>query len=650
MPHVPPDIPGQLASKGPMGSLETSRAWLLRRLDGLLSESLRRAPLSALTRARVLAAATCVLLLLNVLYTLSLQPPSDEWIWRAPGGFGSLGMLGALLLLRRVRSTTAPALLLCASMLWGIGFTLVLYWNSYISTHATLMLLPAFGVYLLGPRKGLLLTLLTILLMGIVAPFLHLHFGLTAPPTSPAFLRMLHVASSMALLSIWLLGALHSTAQSGAQEALERTLKELRDTERKLTSLFENTDDMLCSLDAEGRLLIANTAMKQAFAQRFGQEPVIGQRLFAPAPPATQELWAARFRQVLQGERLKLEVEYREGETRVVLETSLSPIRGEDGVPQGIVLLGRDITARKEAETRLGEMHRTLVDVSRQAGMAEIATGVLHNVGNTLNSVNISAHLISDGLRKLRLSGIGRTTRLLHEHSRELGPFFTQDPRGQQLLPYLQALSRELREEQEALMKETVSLTEGIDHIKAIINMQQKHARTVGAMETVSVPQLIDEALRLHAVSFERMSIRIERDFAAVPLIVTDRHRLLQILLNLLNNARQALAGSEPKDKRLRLRVGLAEAGGQLFIEVSDNGQGIAPEHLPRLFTQGFTTKKEGHGFGLHVSALSAAEMNGRLTCASPGVGQGATFTLMLPLAPAEAPAESSGGMSASIR
>ncbi len=69
----------------------------------------------------------------------------------------------------------------------------------------------------------------------------------------------------------------------------------------------------------------------------------------------------------------------------------------------GLTLFGRDITARKEAEARLGEMHRTLVDVSRQAGMAEIATGVLHNVGNTLNSVNISTGLVMDQLRQSRV-------------------------------------------------------------------------------------------------------------------------------------------------------------------------------------------------------------------------------------------------------
>ncbi len=633
----PPVIPGQLAPKGSTGSLKTLHSGLLKRIDALLSQPLRRAPLADLTRARVLASATFGLCLCDVLYTLLLPAPSAAWIWRAPGAVGSLGMLCALVLLRRARTLTAPALLLFASILWGFVSTMLLYRNVYVSTHAALMLVPAFGVYLLGPRKGFLLTLSTFLLTEVIARVLDSHLGTHAPQPSSEFLGMLRIAALMSMLSIWMVGALHTGAQSMAQETLERTLKELGDTERKLTTLFENTDDMLCSLDPEGCVLVANTAMRQAFVQQFGQALVSGQPLFAGADPDTQKRWDGRFRQVLQGQRLKFEVEYHLGEHRVVLDTSMSPIVGENGVPAGIVLLARDITARKDAETRLGEMHRTLVDVSRQAGMAEIATDVLHNVGNTLNSVNISANLIGDRLRKLRVPGVARAATLLREHSSDLGPFLSTDPRGQKLPVYLQALSRELHEEQEAIVKETDSLAEGIEHIKAIISMQQKHARTVGAVEPISVPQFLDEALRLQAISFKRLNIRLECDFADVPSIVTDRHKLLQILMNLLTNARQSLEGSDQQDKRLSIRVGLSADSGHLFIEVSDNGMGIAPEHLPRLFNQGFTTKKEGHGFGLHASALSATEMKGRLTCSSPGLGQGATFTLELPLAVPEA-------------
>ncbi len=150
-------------------------------------------------------------------------------------------------------------------------------------------------------------------------------------------------------------------------------------------------------------------------------------------------------------------------------------------------------------------------------------------------------------------------------------------------------------------------------------------------MEKVAVPELIDDALRLHAVSFERLGIQLRCEYDQMPpLLLVDRHKLLQILVNLVSNARQALLECGREDKQLTLRV---EAGEQkLRIAVADNGVGIAPEHMSNLFTQGFTTKKNGHGFGLHISALTAGEMGGALTCVSKGPGQGATFILELPM------------------
>ncbi|MBN1208089.1 MAG: hypothetical protein JXB05_24710 [Myxococcaceae bacterium] len=294
--------------------------------------------------------------------------------------------------------------------------------------------------------------------------------------------------------------------------------------------------------------------------------------------------------------------------------------------------LHEDIRARQQAEARLGEMHRALMDVSRQAGMAEVATGVLHNVGNALNSIHTSARVATTRLRKLRVPSLAKTAELLSEHADELASFLTADPRGAQLPAYLQALAHQMGREQQALLKELDALNEGIHHLESIVSMQQRHARTVGAVERLAVPQLIDEALRLHALSFDRLGSRIERDFAEVPPLLIDRHRLLQILMNLLSNARHALEASPRPDKCLRVRIRPSADRARLRLEVEDNGMGIAPEHLPLLFSQGFTTKETGHGFGLHISALAAAEMKGRLTCSSPGRGQGATFTLELPL------------------
>ena len=121
-----------------------------------------------------------------------------------------------------------------------------------------------------------------------------------------------------------------------------------------------------------------------------------------------------------------------------------------------------------------------------------------------------------------------------------------------------------------------------------------------------------------------------------MPAVLADKHKVLQILVNLLRNAKHALEEGGGGDKRLKLRVGI-NGERRVKISVSDNGVGIAPEHLSRIFEHGFTTRKEGHGFGLHSGALAAREMGGSLGAHSAGPGQGATFTLEFPAQPPNA-------------
>jgi PAS domain S-box-containing protein len=603
------------------------------RLDAFLSEPLRRAPPTDLIRYRVLVGGTLVCLLFGVLNLFEGLLAPDTEFTRTPLILTSFTVLGTLFLLRRTASPTAPFVFFCTSLSLGYVLIVLLYANPFASAHAVITLMPAFAVYLMGPRLGLGIALFVAILLGLVRPFLLTRGGVSVLTLPAELLWAMHLGGIIAVMGTWLLGTLHSTARDEMRLRLELALKTLRDSERKLSSLFESTDDHVCSLDAEGRVLVANTAMRQALARFFGREISPGELMFGVAPPQVQEEWAERFRQVLQGQRLKFELEYTWEGARIAHEISLGPIPGDSGRPEGITFFSRDITVRKQAEDRLGEMHRTLMDVSRQAGMAEVATGVLHNVGNTLNSVNVSANLVTEGLRKLRVSGLAKTAELLLQHAAELPRFLTGHPTGKRLPEYLQALSQQLSAEQEALVKEMSALNESVEHLKSIVSMQQRHARTAGAVEQVAVPQLIDEALRLHAVSFERLGIHLERDYAEVPPLLVDRHKLLQILINLLSNAQHALVDSATEEKRLRIRVRLSPDGQWLRIEVEDNGMGITPEDQRRLFSQGFTTKKTGHGFGLHISALSATELKGRLSGTSPGPGQGATFTLELPLA-----------------
>ncbi|WP_426115385.1 ATP-binding protein [Pseudomonas sp. DSP3-2-2] len=290
-----------------------------------------------------------------------------------------------------------------------------------------------------------------------------------------------------------------------------------------------------------------------------------------------------------------------------------------------------ELKARVRAAIRMSQVQTELHAKSRQAGMAEIATTVLHNVGNVLNSVNLSAELVSSQMRTSKAQGLGKVAQLMNEHVNDLSDFLTTDHKGKMLPGYLLKLAEVVTAEQLGIIEELERLTKGVDHIKTIVAAQQSYAVTVSVVETVPVPELIDDALRMSAGSLARQEVTVVKEIADLPLLSLDRHRVLLILVNLIRNARQALDGVVGRSPCITLDASLAD-GSVLRITVADNGNGITPEHLVRIFSHGFTTRKDGHGFGLHSCALAAQEMGGSLTVHSDGSGQGATFTLDIPL------------------
>jgi PAS domain S-box-containing protein len=295
-----------------------------------------------------------------------------------------------------------------------------------------------------------------------------------------------------------------------------------------------------------------------------------------------------------------------------------------------------DITERKRAQAELEAAQRQLLEASRRAGMAEVATNVLHNVGNILNSVTVSADVVRNTLHQSRAQGLTQAVEMLDAHGADLGDFMTQDDKGRLLPAYLGAITQALLQEQKDMIGELDNLTRSIDHIREVVTTQQSHAGRPGFTEPVAICDLVEDALRINGDALSRGQVSVIRDFSPVPQARLDRGRVLQILVNLVGNARDALAALPVPSRRMTVRVGLAERG-RLRVSVQDEGEGIAPENLLRIFAHGFTTRPQGHGFGLHSCALAAAQMRGTLTALSDGPGRGATFTLEIPLDPAGA-------------
>lgn len=285
----------------------------------------------------------------------------------------------------------------------------------------------------------------------------------------------------------------------------------------------------------------------------------------------------------------------------------------------------------EEVNRVLRKTQADLVAAARSAGMAEIATNVLHNVGNVLNSVNVSAGLILSRVRASKVDGLARTVQLMSEHADDLGTFLAADPKGKMLPGYLVQLAPLLAAEQRAVVDELVALGKSVDHIKEIIAAQQAHAGASGLIEAIRIHEVVEDALRMNAGGLARHQVVMQSDMTRIPELPLDRGRVLQVLMNLVRNARQAMEAVA--DDRAKLMLDAEIVGDQtLRIRVADTGVGIVPENLTRVFVHGFTTKKDGHGFGLHSAAIAAREMGGTLAVHSDGPGTGATFTLELPI------------------
>ena len=298
--------------------------------------------------------------------------------------------------------------------------------------------------------------------------------------------------------------------------------------------------------------------------------------------------------------------------------------------------LENQVQAKEKALADLSVAQASLVEASRAAGMAEVATGVLHNVGNVLNSVNVSATLISDTLRESRVGNVLKIARMMDLPPEDLARFLTRDPKGQQIPKYLVSLGKVLADDHVRLSGETKELAGRIEHIKEIVAMQQNYGRVSGISETIVPEKLMEDALMLNQGALARHNVIVKKEYENISPVVVDKHKVLQILLNFINNAKYACSDSGNAENVITLGIYKGQ-GDKVCLSVADNGIGIKPENLTRIFRHGFTTRKSGHGFGLHSGALAAKEMGGRLWVDSKGLGQGAVFTLELSSEPGKA-------------
>lgn len=277
---------------------------------------------------------------------------------------------------------------------------------------------------------------------------------------------------------------------------------------------------------------------------------------------------------------------------------------------------------------KLDLSYKRLVEQAHRKGMADISTGILHNIGNVLNSINVSAHAIKDLAGSSLPEDFTMAMKLLESKIDDIENFICMDPKGEKLMQYLIKLGDSFLRLQVSLRNNISRLSEKIDMIDDIVTAQQNYTGVKSTMEELDVVPVIEDALKMNIASLEKYGVRVVKDYKRPILAMAQKTKLFHVLANLVKNAMEAML-ERPEDSRM-MTLSVRSSGDTCTISVRDTGQGIPEDMLESIFAYGYTTKKGGHGFGLHSCANYMTEMEGRIWAESGGSGKGSVFMLQL--------------------
>lgn len=411
--------------------------------------------------------------------------------------------------------------------------------------------------------------------------------------------------------------------------------------------------------DLEGRYLGCNQAMLKVCSLETKEE-IIGKTDYdMPWTKEESDHYRADDKSVMDTKQAKLNIEesqtFPDGRVTTLL-TNKVPVFDENNTIMGTLGTFLDITERKQKEMEVlltnqqlhialeklkqasdseSKLKNELVSAARMAGMAEVSTSVLHNVGNVLNSVNTSLFMVNKLFHQIPFSKLIKISRLMQENMPEIGHYLTEDKQGKLIIAYLQTLTESAVNDSETISQELNLLHSHLEHIVEIISTQQSMIISHGFNEDVVIADLVTNAITINIGVNNRAGITLNTQFNETPPLRTDRVKLMQILVNIIKNSIEALTSSDNTEKSLTLSTHDRD-GRNLCIKVSDSGIGISEENLKQIFKHGFTTKEKGHGFGLHNCILYAKEMGGTIEVESAGLNKGTTFNIILPYHPPE--------------
>ena len=428
----------------------------------------------------------------------------------------------------------------------------------------------------------------------------------------------------VSFLLFFVLFAVTRQREKAIQLARQMTVG-LRQRELHNRAIVENASEAILTVTVEGTITAANQASHIVFRS---QSSLKGKQFNQLIVKTTLEELAEQSKQVV-GPEIGSTVQGRRADGQPFpCRVSVDQVAFNDSVY--FVVIVRDQTARVEAAVKLADQNKKLVDASHRAGKAEVATGVLHNVGNVLNSVNVSANMLKQRIEASPVAYLVQAAEIIEKNKHDLESFFMKDRRGKHFPQLLNQMTSSFQKERDAQMSELESLSDNINHIKEIVSLQQSFAKKGTVAMNVVPAEVFEDAIKMNDSDLQWYATKIVKEFADVPSMSTSRHDVIQILVNLIRNAHQAIEATDAEEGEIRLSI--REVDAQIVFTVQDSGMGIDPKNMQNLFQHGFTTKATGHGFGLHSCAIAAQELGGTLTVESDGPGQGATFALTLPI------------------
>jgi signal transduction histidine kinase len=392
--------------------------------------------------------------------------------------------------------------------------------------------------------------------------------------------------------------------------------------EERLRGIFKSSDDGIVVISNDLLILDRNTRFwelmrfRSAHGVLLSEDALVGKPLFKLLPPDAFPGLAEALK-APSCQELRTQAYFAERHLELKMSRVAVPLRGQ----VGSCLVVRDVSEQRQIE-------RIKQEQAHFAGMAEVATEVLHNLGNMCGPLLYSSRELLTGLRGSGITRLVKANSLLSSHMHDLSAFLLDDPRGKLLPEFYLKVGEALGRERDLLIAHAEEMLAKVEQIREAISAQHGYATGSRFVEALAPDDVVREILHLQKDTLDRHGIRVVREGEIRQAVRAQRAKLAHALLNLFKNAVEAMSGTERDSRLLTITLGINDQR-RPFIRITDSGQGISMEELPRLFSPGFTTKTTGRGFGLHFCATAMHEMQGTISVESQGPGRGASFTLL---------------------